>query len=494
MVGRAFSTLGSLARVVQWRVEHAARIAEQSRLIAEYGGAAAAREAALVARIDALAQSLQVQAAMTSTVQRLAREEFEKTRQASTAAVAAKDDLESSLAEVLNAGTLNEVGTKALREEVNSLRDTAAVKHEATGRALAALENRIAESGAVFEARLAETAAGIEKRTVQRLAAVEQELHRSHAVDTLREELAVTRREVAGLEQELRRGHAVDTLREELAVTRREVLATDERAERAHAVAAATREELWKRAGALEGELSKRAQQVDEVQVRLGALASQIAALDIPTQVTALRAALEYVTNRVEFVRRETLLETRYGGTQAAQPTEPRIVNAAKVNAMGKALRLNVGCGHVTLPDYVNVDQRELPGVDVVAEAGNMPFAAGSVAELYSAHFLEHFPEERLRRQILPYFRSLLKRGGTLRAVVPDAETMIREYAAGSYSYAQLREVTFGGQDYEGDFHYNMFTPESLAALLREAGFSKVEVTVKGRRNGACYEFEVVAS
>ena len=38
-----------------------------------------------------------------------------------------------------------------------------------------------------------------------------------------------------------------------------------------------------------------------------------------------------------------------------------------------------------------------------------------------------------------------------------------------------------------------MFMPQSLRALLDEAGFVNTEVPVKGRRNGLCYEFEINA-
>jgi hypothetical protein len=156
-------------------------------------------------------------------------------------------------------------------------------------------------------------------------------------------------------------------------------------------------------------------------------------------------------------------------------------------------LRLNLGCGHIPLEDYVNVDRRKLPGVDIVAEIDALPVAESEAAEIFSAHTLEHFPEEQLRRSLLPYLVSRLRPGGVFRAVVPDAETMIREHVKGDYPWSALREVTFGGQDYDGDFHYTMFTPASLGALLEEAGLKDVNVIEKGRRNGACYEFEIEA-
>jgi len=60
-------------------------------------------------------------------------------------------------------------------------------------------------------------------------------------------------------------------------------------------------------------------------------------------------------------------------------------------------------------------------------------------------------------------------------------------------SYGDLREVLYGGQEYEGDFHFNMYTTDSLGELLTAAGLVDVEVEAEGRRNGSCLEFQIVA-
>ncbi len=226
----------------------------------------------------------------------------------------------------------------------------------------------------------------------------------------------------------------------------------------------------------------------------------------LPQRVSELSGSLLEANDRVEFVRREIMFEMRYGasGAQAHEATreaaghgvEKRVVASDKLAASRAEgnLRLNLGCGHIPLSGYLNLDRRELPGVDIVADAGDIPVEAGEVAEVFSAHMLEHFPQEQLRRQLLPYWRSLLGPGGTFRAVVPDAEAMIREYSEGRYPYDDLREVTFGAQDYDGDFHFNMFTPSSMAELLIEAGFKDVRLIESARRNGACYEFDIAAT
>lgn len=213
-----------------------------------------------------------------------------------------------------------------------------------------------------------------------------------------------------------------------------------------------------------------------------------------------LAQSLQQGTERTEFVRRELMYEMRYGASDTRHGSdtlkvESRVVSPGKLQAArDHVLKINLGCGHLPLADYLNVDRRPLDGVDIVAEVDDLPLEAGEVDEIYSAHLLEHFPQEQLLREVIPYWSELLREGGVFRAVVPDAEAMIRGYSAGSYSYSDLREVTFGAQDYDGDFHYNMFTPESLSTLLSEAGFESVEIIASGRKNGACFEFEIQAT
>jgi predicted SAM-dependent methyltransferase len=218
-------------------------------------------------------------------------------------------------------------------------------------------------------------------------------------------------------------------------------------------------------------------------------------------QLETVSGSVGYLLGRVEFVRREVMFEMRYGATspfnnqdkdQIKAKTE--ILNQKKLaHARSEGLRLNLGCGHIPLEGYLNVDRRALPGVDIVAEVDELPFELGEVDEIFSAHLLEHFPQEQLRRELLPYYHGLLKEDGVFRAVVPDAEAMIQNYIKGSYPYEDMREVMYGAQDYEGDFHFNMFTPESIKKILEEAGFHEVYISAAGRRNGKCFELEFSA-
>jgi predicted SAM-dependent methyltransferase/uncharacterized coiled-coil protein SlyX len=256
--------------------------------------------------------------------------------------------------------------------------------------------------------------------------------------------------------------------------------------------------------GALQGDASSTRQRIDGIDLAATSQRDAFAALEADisqkqVQFSGLNDYVQYLNNRIEFVRRELMFEMRYGhgtaenGNESLE-AEARVVDADKLaKAKESTLRLNLGCGHVPIEGFINVDRRELPGVDVVAEANALPSELGQADEIFSSHMLEHFPQEQLRRELLPHWKSMLKKGGVLRAVVPDAEAMIREYGNGNYPYDDLREVLYGGQDYDGDFHFNMFTPEHLGRLMEEAGFESINVIEAGRLNGRCYEFEISA-
>jgi len=223
-------------------------------------------------------------------------------------------------------------------------------------------------------------------------------------------------------------------------------------------------------------------------------------AADNSASLQSMTGTVQYLLERMEFVRRELMFEMRYGGGAQKSPVqteavEPTVVATAKLEQAraASALRLNLGCGHVPLEGYLNVDRRQLPGVDVVSDLDNLPFGQGELDEIFSAHVLEHFPQEQLARQLLPYWLGLLKPGGRFAAVVPDAQGMIEAYMKGEYGFAQFRTVMLGGQDYDGDFHFAMFTPQSLSDLLKDAGFDDVAILASNRENGGCKEFEISA-
>lgn len=199
------------------------------------------------------------------------------------------------------------------------------------------------------------------------------------------------------------------------------------------------------------------------------------------------------LSQRTEFIREELLYEFRYADRTEKKKDKIEIINKKKYQEIKKNIKINVGCGHLPLEGYLNIDQRRLPNVDIVTDALNLPFDKESISELYSAHLIEHFPEEKFKRVILPYWYSLIKKGGFLKLAFPDFETMAKKYIKEDYPFEKFRKVIFGVQDYDGDYHFNMFTKETISTFLYEIGFKKVDIPVTGRRNGDCYEMMVNA-
>ncbi|WP_072390171.1 hypothetical protein [Hyphomicrobium sp. CS1GBMeth3] len=232
-------------------------------------------------------------------------------------------------------------------------------------------------------------------------------------------------------------------------------------------------------------------------------LSASVSALE--GKLAETRQRLDGVTNRVEFARAELMFEMRAnmsgaspvipGQAQAAAPLQSKLIAKDKLAQMEREgqIRLNMGCGHVPLDGYINSDMRALPGVDLIADVSALPFESGTLCEIHSAHLLEHFPVEYLQRVLMPHWRSLLKPGGIFQAIVPDAEAMISDFHSQQLSFDDLREVTFGLQEYDGDFHFNMFSRASLKQILNESGFDQVEYKFTGRKNGKCRDMQVSA-
>ncbi|MDR7039984.1 prefoldin subunit 5 [Methylobacterium sp. BE186] len=233
-------------------------------------------------------------------------------------------------------------------------------------------------------------------------------------------------------------------------------------------------------------------------QLRLTTAYIQDDCADISKSSENARRGIGELWGRLEVKRNEIFHEISSESGSAEMKNTPaacRILNEGKVKhaKLSKDIKLNLGFDFVPLNDHINVGALEIPGVDVVADIGEMPFEESSVNEIRSAHLLEHLPQERLRR-LLRYWRGLLKEGGKFRAIVTDGEAMLSGVNSGTYSFDDFRMVLFGAQEYNVRSQLNMFTPESLRIILKESGFDEIVFVQKGRINGALFEFEIIAT
>ncbi len=242
----------------------------------------------------------------------------------------------------------------------------------------------------------------------------------------------------------------------------------------------------------------------DDLQIVRAALSSLAARADsyVPRERhEELRKDFNHLRDHAEHflrtVRSELLAEVSSKlasqGAPTGQPITPRIINPGKLLQFTDGIRLNLGSGPIPLRNYLNVDSRELRDVDILADVENLPFGPESVTEFLASHLLEHFKEPRLKESLLPYWRSLLKPGGIFRIIVPDAEGMLQQYANSEISFEHLRLITFGGQDYGGNYHFTMFSRDGLRTLLAECGFETKDYSAVARPNGDCLEMEIIA-
>lgn len=88
---------------------------------------------------------------------------------------------------------------------------------------------------------------------------------------------------------------------------------------------------------------------------------------------------------------------------------------------------LNIGCGHCFLPEWTNLDLAPARGVQACDIREPLPCPAGTFDATYSSHVLEHLTPAAGRALLGEQFR-VLKPGGVCRVVVPDLETICREY------------------------------------------------------------------
>lgn len=80
-------------------------------------------------------------------------------------------------------------------------------------------------------------------------------------------------------------------------------------------------------------------------------------------------------------------------------------------------MKLNLGCGHIRLDGFLNVDRMARPGVDVVADLEKpWPWATSSVDHIHAHHVYEHLTDKILT---MNESHRVLKSGGILDIELP---------------------------------------------------------------------------
>lgn len=164
--------------------------------------------------------------------------------------------------------------------------------------------------------------------------------------------------------------------------------------------------------------------------------------------------------------------------------------------AVVASLRLNLGCGRSALPGWVNVDQVQLPGVDLLANldgfaregARAFPYQDNSVDQFMMSHTIEHITNTLPLMQEL---HRIAKPDATITIRCPygssdDADedpTHVRRYFLQSWGYFSQPYYWRADYGYRGDWQ-----PETIELVVSQRDFVSMDydsamVQVRLQRN-----------
>jgi len=97
-----------------------------------------------------------------------------------------------------------------------------------------------------------------------------------------------------------------------------------------------------------------------------------------------------------------------------------------------KEIKLHLGCGERYIPNWIHIDQADMPHIEYVTEVHKLDmFEDESCDLIYASHVLEYYDWQEAESIVLPEWNRVLKKNGLLRLSVPNIETISRLYLAG---------------------------------------------------------------
>ncbi|PIE34918.1 hypothetical protein CSA56_06265 [candidate division KSB3 bacterium] len=159
--------------------------------------------------------------------------------------------------------------------------------------------------------------------------------------------------------------------------------------------------------------------------------------------------------------------------------------NLAALLNEGNEIKVNLGCGHNIQHGYINIDVRNQPGVDLVADiAWCFKHIKAQCHEVYLSHVLEHFgqPGKAMRDEpgtvlwVLQGVSSMLISGGMIRVAVPDFRALARVYTEQDFPfYPRIVGRLCGEQHYSENLHKCLFDRDFLTMCLQHCGFENIK-------------------
>jgi len=132
-----------------------------------------------------------------------------------------------------------------------------------------------------------------------------------------------------------------------------------------------------------------------------------------------------------------------------------------------------LGCGEFPMQGAINVDVRDLPGVDVVADVKKLPFKDGELQGIASRNLIEHFGRHDVGPLVKEWARCL-KKGGFLHTETCDMGRAMDKWR--EIPEENFLDCMYGAETYDENYHKMLMTQEILVRLYEEAGLEVMQV------------------
>jgi predicted SAM-dependent methyltransferase len=152
-----------------------------------------------------------------------------------------------------------------------------------------------------------------------------------------------------------------------------------------------------------------------------------------------------------------------------------------------RGLRVNLGSGGENADSWISLDvQAPGPGGLRWDIRRRLPFADGSVAQVYASHVVEHLEFKEDVPALFAELYRVLQSGGRVRIVVPDVARYLEAYVSGdpdkwiALGVATLPDdiptpmAMINHVFHQGGEHQFGYDFDTLAWLLRKSGFDEV--------------------
>lgn len=147
---------------------------------------------------------------------------------------------------------------------------------------------------------------------------------------------------------------------------------------------------------------------------------------------------------------------------------------------------LNVGCGPKISSSFINLDYVWRPGIDLCWDiTKGLPLENNQLQGIFTEHCLEHIELDHCR-YVLAEFCRILKPGGILRIVVPDAEHYLDLYQSAKngepvqFPFIEPSNITpmmYVNEIFRGFGHRYAYDDQTITEFLMKAGFNDVQKT-----------------